>query len=132
MTFSVALFITGVGLILLGLLGKVHIHEIKAGTDHRLIRIIVAILGVVCVFGGLRKEGMLGSLVSDSDSKVPAVDEAEIPPVIPTIQSLDPVAVPQTVPALEPASLPNLSGMWYAQTITESSNLEQYVGLELN
>ena len=101
MTFSVALFITGVALILLGLLGRVTIHEIKAGTNNRFTRLIVGVLGLVFVIGGIVKEEKLFS-------------------------------TPTPTPAFEPASLPNLSGIWYARTITESSNLKRYEGLELH
>jgi hypothetical protein len=48
------LFLVGIGLILLGLIGKIEYKDIKIGTENRLVRVIVGVMGVVFVYWALK------------------------------------------------------------------------------
>ena len=59
MAFSVALFVTGIALLILGLVGRVTVHEIHAGTESKILRIIIAFIGLACIGGGIFAEGLI-------------------------------------------------------------------------
>ena len=49
MSYEVTLLVFGILLLLVGLVGKVKAKEIEVGTSSRIVRIVLALLGIVLV-----------------------------------------------------------------------------------
>ena len=75
-SYDVALLIAGVGLLTLGLVGKIKVKELEVGTQHRAVRLITSLLGVIfivlsLILVGLIKGDRAGGTSDEVASTVP-------------------------------------------------------------